>query len=96
MPPKLTDVNSLRDSYANRDLDILNKSRAGDISMVESLMEDKPPRKDITIKKKIIRHAKEDGFFKTGVEVVEHEEIDVEATAAQAAEMLRLGQLDSK
>lgn len=85
---------SIRDSYANRDLDFTNKQGA-EFSGAESLV-DQPPRRDITIKKRVVRHAKEDGFFRTGVEVVEHEEIDVEATAAQAAEMLRLGQLDSK
>jgi hypothetical protein len=32
----------------------------------------------------VVRKAKEDGFFRTGVEVEEHEEIDGEATTNAA------------
>ena len=45
------------------------------------------------IKKKIIRTAQEDAFFKTGVDVQEHEEIDFEGTAQDAAEMFKNGQM---
>lgn len=48
----------------------------------------------LRIKKKIVRTAAEDGFFKTGVDIQEHEEIDFEGTLAQnAAEMFRKGQM---
>ena len=34
----------------------------------------------LNLKKKIVRRAQEDGFFKTGVEVVENEEYEFEGT----------------
>ena len=42
-------------------------------------------------KKKITRRAQEDGFFKTGVEVIEDEEYELDTQ--NAAEMFRNGQL---
>ena len=48
------------------------------------------------IKKTVIRKAKEDGFFKTGVEVVEHEEYEFEGTAQDAADALKQGRLTAQ
>ena len=45
------------------------------------------------IKKTVIRKAKADGFFKTGVEVVEHEEYEFEGTTQDAADALKEGKL---
>lgn len=53
----------------------------------------RPQQPEFEIKKKIIRTAKQDGFFKTGVDVQEHEEVDFEGTAKDAAEMFKQGQL---
>ena len=57
------------------------------------------PTVDVTVpppvlKKKIIRTAQEDAFFKTGVDVQEHEEIEFDGTAQQAAELFKQGQLN--
>ena len=38
----------------------------------------------------------EDGFFKTGVDVQEHEEIEFEGTAQDAAEALKKGDLNAQ
>jgi hypothetical protein len=38
-----------------------------------------------------VRRAQGDGFFKTGVEVIEDEEIDYEGTIKNAAELLKSG-----
>jgi hypothetical protein len=40
-----------------------------------------------------VRRTQEDGFFKTGVEVIEHEEYEFDGTAQEAADALRTGQL---
>ena len=54
------------------------------------------PGPEIKIHRKIVRRVKEDGFFKTGVEVVEDEEVDFESTAQHAADLLRDGHLNAK
>lgn len=46
---------------------------------------------EIKIRKKITKRAQEDGFFKTGVEVIEDEAIDYDATAEDAAKMVQKG-----
>lgn len=38
-----------------------------------------------------MRRAVEDGFFKTGVEVIENEEVDFEGTAQDAAKAFQEG-----
>lgn len=45
----------------------------------------------ITLKKKVIKTTHEDGFFKTGVDVQEHEEYEFEGSAQQAAEAYKQG-----
>ena len=40
-----------------------------------------------------MRRTQEDGFFKTGVEVIEQEEYEFDGTAQEAANALRTGQL---
>ena len=47
------------------------------------------------IKKKVFRRAQEDGFFKTGVEVVEHEEYELEGVDQDAADLLKRGDLSA-
>lgn len=48
------------------------------------------------MRKKVIKTAHEDPFFKTGVDVHEHEEIDFEGTAQDAAEMFKQGILTAE
>lgn len=67
---------------ANKDLNL-------DLNVSETYAQ--PQQPDLQIKKKVIRTAQQDGFFKTGVDVQEHEEIDFEGTAKDAAEMFRQG-----
>jgi len=43
------------------------------------------------LKKKIVRRAQEDGFFKTGVEVVEQEEYEFVGSTEDAAELFKQG-----
>lgn len=61
----------------------------------KDLNDDLNPIKDdgpqLNIKKKIVRTVQDDAFFKTGVDVQEHEEIDFEGTAQDAAEMFKQG-----
>lgn len=47
-------------------------------------VESKQDLPNIQLKKRVVRKTKEDGFFRTGVEVTEHEEIDGEATTHAA------------
>ena len=54
------------------------------------------PVPKLNIKKKIVRTMHEDGFFKTGVDVQEHEEYEFEGTAQEAAEAYRQGQLTAE
>lgn len=75
---------SEKPSKANKDLNL-------DLDVSENYVPSQQP--EIQIKKKIIRTAQQDGFFKTGVDVQEHEEINFEGTAKDAAEMFRQGQL---
>ena len=56
-----------------------------------SKMESPPRYPELNIKKKVVRRAVEDGFFKTGVEVIENEEIDFEGTAQDAAKAFQEG-----
>jgi len=60
------------------------------IDVVHSVVAEAPK---FNIHKKIIRTAKEDAFFKTGVEVVETEEYEFEGNAHEAAEAFKQGQL---
>jgi len=48
------------------------------------------------IQKKKIRRTEQDGFFQTGVDVVEDEYIDYEETAKNAAELLQSGNYTAK
>jgi hypothetical protein len=48
------------------------------------------------IKKTVIRKAHQDAFFKTGVEVVEHEEYEFEGTTQDAADALKTGKLTAQ
>ena len=57
---------------------------------------DEAPLPKLNIKKKIVRTMHEDGFFKTGVDVQEHEEYEFEGTAQEAAEAYRQGQLTAE
>ena len=57
---------------------------------------DEVPLPKFNIKKKIVRTMHEDGFFKTGVDVQEHEEYEFEGTAREAAEAYRQGQLTAE
>jgi hypothetical protein len=57
---------------------------------------DSDPQPLPAIKKTVIRKAKEDGFFKTGVEVIEQEEYEFEGTAQDAADALRDGRLTAQ
>lgn len=57
---------------------------------------DEVPVPKLNIKKKIVRTMHEDGFFKTGVDVQEHEEYEFEGTAQEAAEAYRQGQLTAE
>lgn len=52
-----------------------------------------PSSPHFKIQKKVVRRAKQDGFFKTGVEVLEDEEIDIDATANNAAQLLKDGKV---
>jgi hypothetical protein len=45
----------------------------------------------LKLKKKIVKTAHEDGFFKTGVDVHEHEEYEWDGTAQEAAEAFKSG-----
>ena len=45
------------------------------------------------IKKTVIRKAQADAFFKTGVDVIEHEEYEFEGTTQDAADALKEGKL---
>jgi len=45
----------------------------------------------LNLKKRIVRRAQEDGFFKTGVEVVEHEEYEFQGSTEDAAELFKQG-----
>lgn len=45
----------------------------------------------LNLKKRIVRRAQEDGFFKTGVEVVEHEEYEFDGTTQDAADLFKQG-----
>ena len=47
----------------------------------------------LNLKKRIVRRAQEDGFFKTGVEVVEQEEYEFQGSTEDAAELFKQGQL---
>ena len=51
--------------------------------------QDSIQKPDFQIKKTKVRRAQGDGFFKTGVEVIEDEEIDYEGTIKNAAELLK-------
>jgi hypothetical protein len=57
---------------------------------------DEAPLPKLNMKKKIVRTMHEDGFFKTGVDVQEHEEYEFEGTAQEAAEAYRQGQLTAE
>lgn len=52
-----------------------------------------PQNESIKLKKKVVRRAQQDGFFKTGVDVIEDEEIDIEGTMNQAQKMLGLSNI---
>ena len=90
----------LKSAQDNQDLQMLNQESALDEMKIDrgkqDMQQKEEPVPDITIKRKIVRKAQEDGFFKTGVEVVEHEEIDFEKTAHQAAELLKRGDINAK
>lgn len=45
------------------------------------------------IKKKVFYTGKQDDFFKTGVDVIEHEDVEFEGTAVDAMEAYRHGEL---
>lgn len=71
---------------ANQDLQIFNQQPI--INQDSGMLVPEPL--EIPLKKKIVRKTREDGFFRTGVEVIENEEIDIEQTAHAAADLLKI------
>lgn len=71
----------------NKDLEIIY------VDGINPLQEAGKDGPKFNIKKKVVRRAQEDGFFKTGVEVVEHEEYEIEGVDQDAADLLKRGDL---
>lgn len=57
------------------------------------LEQPEPVTKLPSLKKTVVRKAREDGFFKTGVDVIEQEEYEFEAV--EAADALKAGKLSA-
>lgn len=70
------------------------KKENRDLVVTEESLVSKPALP--AIKKTVIRKAKEDGFFKTGVEVIEQEEYEFEGTAQDAVDALKEGKLTAQ
>ena len=81
----------MRQDTRNKDLEIDDGGPDTLMSKIDSV----EPH-DLQIRKKVVRRAVEDGFFKTGVEVIENEEIDFEGTAQDAAKAFKEGQLSAQ
>lgn len=74
----------------NKDLEMIYMDGTNPI---DAAGQDNGPK--FNIKRKVIRRAQEDGFFKTGVEVVEHEEYELEGVDQDAADLLKRGDLSA-
>lgn len=78
-----------RVAQPNSDLEIISPQEVQAPYNSADVIKDTGP--DVKIHKKIIRRAQDDGFFQTGVDVIEDEAIDYEQTAKNAAELLNTG-----